>query len=303
MPNTIIFTQNNITMQNDELNQPETSENFYYKSIRFLHSVIVNIRKNIVLFIICLLTGILPLVIKNVADSNEYKASFTVAYDELFRKIYGDRLEKINTLVGLKQTKVLSNLLKVDEKTTNALKSVEGKNILGEDLSKDLNTDHIPFVVELVVDDSSQIVPLQNSIVKFLETGNDFMAARKNVKLLENKEELEYINRQLGIIDTAYKTGNVNDDIAPVKTEASSGTANKTPGSLIEFSFDLYKRKQELLRRERMPQTLFILDDAIVSVEKRRPIALMVLAGTVIGLILYSLLAGIIIPAFKFKER
>lgn len=258
------------------------------------------------LFIICLILGITPLLLKNYSDSDLYKANFTVAYDELFRKIYGDRLAKLNTLVQHEQTQTLKNILATDEKTVQSLKNVSGKNILGDDLSKDLNTDHIPFVVEIVTDDSSKIIPLQNAIVHFLETGDDFMTKRMEVKMLENKEELDYINKQLSTIDTVYKKSGSAEPlpVAQAKPSDNSTTSEQqADNSLIEFSYTLYKRKQELMRKQRMPQNLLIIDDAIVSVQKKRSTLIMIAAGGVIGFIFYALIAGIILPAIRFKER
>ncbi len=285
--------------------QNEASGNIYYKFIRFLHSVLLNIRQHIGLFIICMIIGITPLLLKNYSDSDLYKANFTVAYDELFRKIYGDRLAKLNTLVQHEQTQTLKNILATDEKTVRSLKNVSGKNILGDDLSKDLNTDHIPFVVEIVTDDSSKIIPLQNAIVHFLETGDDFMTKRMEVKMLENKEELDYINKQLSTIDTVYKKSGSAESlpVAQSKSNDNSTASEQADNSLIEFSYTLYKRKQELMRKQRMPQNLLIIDDAIVSVQKKRSTLIMIAAGGVIGFIFYGLLAGIILPAIRFKER
>ncbi|MBN9483276.1 MAG: hypothetical protein BGO70_00350 [Bacteroidetes bacterium 43-93] len=285
--------------------QNEASENIYYKFIRFLHNILLNIRQHIGLFLICMIIGITPLLLKNYSDSDLYRANFTVAYDELFRKIYGDRLAKLNTLVQHQQTQTLKNILATDEKTAQALKSVTGKNILGDDLSKDLNTDHIPFVVEIVTDDSSKIIPLQNAIVHFLETGDDFMTKRMEVKMLENKEELDYINKQLNTIDTVYrKSGSAEPLPVPQSKPSDNSTASEqADNSLIEFSYTLYKRKQELMRKQRMPQNLLIIDDAIVSVQKKRSTLLMIVAGSVIGFIFYALIAGIILPAIRFKER
>jgi len=287
--------------------QNEASENIYYKFIRFLHNVLLNIRQHTGLFVICIILGIAPLLLKNYSDSDLYKANFTVAYDELFRKIYGDRLTKLNTLVQHEQTQTLKNILATDEKTARSLKNVTAKNILGDDLSKDLNTDHIPFIVEIVADDSSRIIPLQNAIVHFLETGDEFMARRMEVKMQENKEELEYINQQLNIIDTVYKKSGAAQPL-PVpavqpKADDNSTATEQSSNSLIEFSYILYKRKQELMRKQRIPQNLLIIDDAIVAVQKRKPTILMIAIGTVIGFILYALIAGIILPAIRFKER
>lgn len=273
--------------------------NFYQTIIKMIHSLFVSIRKNIVLFVLCMLLGIVPLLIKNMKDSDAYKASFTVMFDELTRKIYGDRLSKLNLLVQHDDMDKVALLLDVDKKTAASIKSIEAKNILGEDLDKDLNTDRIPFIVEFVTKDSTKIILLQKSIVKFLETGNEYMADRKRIKNMETSEELKFINAQLNVLDSLNKTGNFQ--IGSSATKSSSKSADQG-NATFDLSYELYKRKQELLRKERMPESLMVLDDAIVSEEAKRSMLFVLVVGTAIGLFLYTALAAFIIPAFRYKD-
>lgn len=272
------------------------SHSLYYKLIRLLHLFIVSIKKNIWLFIICMLVGIVPLILKNRGDAQHYKASFTVSYDELFRKIYGDRLGKINSLIGRQQYEKVAVALQVPLATASTLVKVEGKNILGEDLSKDLNTDRIPFIVNIIVKDSSAVTSLQNGLVGFLETGNEFLADRKAVKVLETKEELEYVESQMHTMDSLNRRG-------VFSTGSTAKTDDKAANSLFEFSYELYKRKQELLRKQRMPSSLMVVDDAIVSTAAQRSILIVIAMGAVIGLFLFVALVWFVIPAFRFKEE
>lgn len=274
--------------------------NFYYTLIKMLHGLLVSLRKNIVLFILCLAVGIVPLLLKNIKDGGAYKASFTIMFEELTRKIYGDRLSKLNALVQRDEMGKVATLLDIDKKTAQSIKSIEAKNILGEDLDKDLNTDRIPFIVEFVTKDSSLVLPIQKSIVKFLETGNEYMADRTRVKNLERSEELEFINNQLRVMDSLNRKGNFQTG-----NIGSTGTSSKSAeqsGATYDLSYELYKRKQELLRKERMPGTLMVLDDAIVSEEAKHSLFFVLIVGTAIGLFLYTALAAFIIPAFRYKD-
>lgn len=276
------------------------ANSFYHTLIKMLHALIVSFRKNIVLFILCMVIGLLPLLIKNMNDGNAYRASFTVMFEELTRKIYGDRLSKLNTLVQRDQLGKVAVLLDVDKKTAASIKSIEAKNILGEDLDKDLNTDRIPFIVEFVTRDSSQVLPLQKAIVAFLETGNEYMADRKRIKNMETTEELEFINNQLKVIDSLNKKGNIQTGYI-----ASAGTSAKNTdqsGSTYDLSYELYKRKQELLRKERMPASLMVLDDAIVSEEAKHSLLFVLVVGTAIGFFIYTVLVAFLIPAFRYKD-
>lgn len=275
------------------------ANNFYHTLIKMLHGLIVSLRKNILLFIICMAVGIVPLVIKNFKDGNGYKASFTLMFEELSRKIYGDRLSKLNTLVQHDEMAKVATLLDIDKKMAQSIKNIEAKNILGEDLDKDLNTDRIPFIVEFVTTDSSLVLPIQKSIVKFLETGNEYMADRTMVKNLERTEELEFINNQLRVMDSLnrkgnFQTGSVSTTTSNKNTDLSNGT--------YDLSYELYKRKQELLRKERMPGSLMVLDDAIVSEEAKHSLFFVFVVGTAIGLFIYTALVAFLIPAFRYKD-
>ncbi len=276
------------------------ANNFYHTIIKLLHALIVSLRKNIVLFIICMSVGIVPLFVKNMKDGSAYKASFTIMFEELTRKIYGDRLAKLNALVQHDEMGKVATLLDIDKKTALSIKSIEAKNILGEDLNKDLNTDRIPFIVEFVTKDSSLILPIQKSIVKFLETGNEYMADRTRVKNLERGEELEFINHQLRIMDSLNKRGDFQT--GTINGATTTGKASDQSSPTYDLSYELYKRKQELLRKERMPGSLMVLDDAIVSEAAKHSLFFVLVVGTAIGLFLYTALAAFIIPAFKYRD-
>ncbi len=274
------------------------ANNFYHTLIKMLHGLIVSLRKNIVLFILCMAIGIVPLFVKNMKDGNAYRASFTVMFEELTRKIYGDRLSKLNALVQRDEQAKVAMLLDVDKKMAMSIKSIEAKNILGEDLDKDLNTDRIPFIVEFVTKDSSQVLPLQKAIVKFLETGNEYMADRNKVKNLERSEELEFINNQLKVMDSLNRKGSFQTG----SLTASAGKASDQASQTYDLSYELYKRKQELLRKERMPGTLMVLDDAIVSEEAKHSLLFVFVVGTAVGLFIYTALVAFLIPAFRYKD-
>lgn len=276
------------------------AHNFYHTLIKMLHGLIVSLKKNTVLFILCMVIGVVPLFVKNMKDGNAYRASFTIMFEELTRKIYGDRLSKLNALVQRDEQAKVAMLLDIDKNMAQSIKSIEAKNILGEDLDKDLNTDRIPFIVEFVTKDSSQVLPLQKAIVKFLETGNEYMAGRTRIKNLERNEELEFINNQLRIMDSLNRKGNFQTgSIAPSST---AGKSSDQSSQTYDLSYELYKRKQELLRKERMPGTLMVLDDAIVSEEAKHSLLFVLVVGTAIGLFIYTALVAFLIPAFRYKD-
>jgi hypothetical protein len=294
-----------MSVQNQQTNQTNNMNNhgLYTAIIRLLSNAIMTIKNKMGLYVICLLLGIAPFVGYYFSKSNTYEATFTLAYDELVRKIYGDRLEKLNTIVQSGEYNKVSAMLGVDKKAAQSLNKVEGYNILGEDLSKDMNTDRLPFVVSITINDTTNTLALQTGIVSFLETGNNFMAERSKIKKLETKEEISFIDQQLQVLEGLYsKSPNMQFNTTDISQQPKANDKPKTgTGSIYEYSYELYKRKQELMRKERMPGSIMVIDDAIVSTKACKPLWLLLAVGFVGGNFIFLVLAGLLIPAFRYK--
>jgi hypothetical protein len=268
----------------------------YHTVLSALNTVFTNIRKNIALFLICTILPVAALVFITKSKPTTYRASFTVAYEELVRKIYGDRIGKINALIAQKKHDKLSMLLGITPAAAKTIEKLEGRNILGQELEKDLNTDRIPFVVVLYVTDTSVINELQTGLVNFLDSGSPYLASKKAIKNQELDKELAYIDRQISYIDSLSKRmGSAMINTPTQGTQAGSK-------SLFEFSYELYRKKQELERRKVMPENLQVIDDILVPTKISQPVAKMAIVGLFIGLFIYATLMIFIIPALKFKR-
>lgn len=270
--------------------------NVYNRLISGLHRFFASIKDNFLLFIISIVITTSCLFYINNTQKDLYKLSFTVGYDDLVRKIYGDRLEKVNDLIVDDNYSKVSRLLGVSGNVAKTLVKVKGTNILGQDLSEDMNTDRIPFIVTITVTDSSKINELQHGLVNFLEEGNEYMAVKKEVKIKEVLEELEFIDRQLRMMDSLKKKYNDNSyAISDVKTNYTNSSAN----TIYQFSYELYKRKQELERKKSMPANVQILDDAIAPKSLQKPAVLLIILGIFSGFILYVFLKYFLLPVFR----
>ena len=274
--------------------------NIYYTFIKYCNRFLRTIRTHFVLFCFSLFLGLGPFIFLYVIDKNKFTASFTVVYDELARKVYGDRIQKLNMLVRQNQDKKISELLRVDYKTASALLDVQGKNILGEELSKDMNTDRIPFIIKLTVNDSSTIRNLQKGIVDFLDIGNEYLLTRKTLKLAEVDDELNFINDQLSLMDS-LKRKNYNESINFNKEDKDKKTVN-SQGSLFDFSYEMYKKKQELLKKQKMPAGVQVIDDAFVSANAGKPLLLMLAVGAICGLLVFVLMIGFVLPVANYRD-
>jgi hypothetical protein len=279
-------------------NNTQQNNNFiagaYFALISALRLFIAGIRRNIVLFLICIIgtTGLVIFYFSK--DKNSYDFSFTVSYDELVRKVYGDRIVKLNTIVKENDYSRLANLLSVDQKTASALINIKAKNIVGDALEKDMNTDKIPFVVTCRVTDTATISKLQTGIVSFLEEGNKYLSSKMAIKIKEIDNEISFIDSQLTMMD------NLKKEYQQFAEDASPSTKEKTsPSGLYEFSYELYKKRQDLIKKKEMPSNLQVIDDAIVPRPAKKSIVMLSIVGIILGFVVYTIVIGIVIPVFR----
>src|SRR5688500_235569 len=103
---------------------PDTGRNVvadsYNVTTGLLRKGVRTVRSNFILLLCCIafVTGLVALL--NVPRKNLFKASFTVAYDDLVRKIYGDRLYKINLLVQRGEYPKVAYYLGVNDQTAKS---------------------------------------------------------------------------------------------------------------------------------------------------------------------------------------
>ena len=281
--------------------QPNALVKFYYSLISILRFCIAHVRRHLLLFISCIFIVTAAIYLKiNGIGKQHYNISFTVSYEELARKIYGDRLEKINTLISNHDYNKVVTYLHVDRTIAKSLLRVRGKNILGEDLTEDMNLEKIPFVITMTLKDTNAVTQLQNGIVNYLETGTPYLVSKKAIKMEEVDNEIAFIDKQLAMMDSLKRM--YNNTSFTSNDAAVAGGDDKTlvsAGSVYSFSYNLYKKRQELLRKKAMPNNLQIIDDAIVPEDAKEPLSLILLAGIVSGIVLYALIAGILIPIFR----
>ena len=274
-------------MRNDE-NIIITTYNLLIDAQRHLYRTMA---KNFLLLLGCIALVTALLFLYNGRKSGNFRASFTVAYDEMVRKIYGDRLNKVNILVQRKDVPTVARLLGVSNKDASSLLAIKGKNILGEELSDDLNADKVPFIVEMTVKDSSSILRLQAGIVKFLETGNAYLANNRALKIQQIEDEIRFIDRQMSMMDSLKKLYNVSS--------FSMNEYNNSLTNIYSFSYDLYKSRQILVRKKEMPGAIQVLDDAIAAKKTGWPVTLMVFGGLTGGFLLFFFIVIFIKPVFR----
>lgn len=276
--------------------------NIYDKLIAFLRDYYVHLRKNRVLFILIFLVLTGAAVFLNAKKSNTYSASFTVVYEELVRKVYGDRLDKLNLLLKNDKSKA-QQLLGISDEAAASLKEISATNILGENLSTDMNTDKIPFIINMYIKDAKYVQDIQNGIINYLETSNAYLIEKRRLKRKEIEEELAYIEQELSFLDTLKKKQTSKINMSVGASSDKSASSSEGSGVIYQVSYELYKKRQELIKKKEMPMNLYVIDDAIVPVKNNKPYLLVVIASFIATIFIYTIIAYFVLPVLYYDKR
>lgn len=263
----------------------------YQKLISYLRLYYTDIKKHFVLFVLIfiIINGLLIFI--NIKKANTYTSSFTVIYEDLVRKVYGDRLNKLDELLKTNPKKAQS-LLHLDKKVIASINEINATNILGEDLSQDLNVDKIPFIVNVRTKDTNYIHKIQSSIIHYLENSNKYLVEKRRLRNEEIEGELAFIDEQLNLMDSLKRKFNFSQPTPSTNTDASGS-------SVYEVSYELYKKRQELVKKKQMPMNLYVIDDAIVPVKSSKPFMLVIAIGIIASILVYSLVVYLVLPVIR----
>lgn len=288
-----------MTTDNNDMNS--AGFGLYGKVIALLRCFYIDIKKNIIVFAASIIVMISLFLAYNAKISNSYSTSFTVVYEDLVRKIYGDRLEKLNNLLQTNRDKAQA-LLGIEKNEFASLNEISATNILGDDLSADMNIDKIPFIITIGLNDTSYIKEIQDGIVNYLENGNEYLIEKRKLRRAEIEGELNFISEQLDMMDSLKKMYNSASTKSSSDKSTSDASSSPSSGSVYQLSYELYKKKQELLKKKELPLNLYVIDDAIVPVKDSKPYLLVVMAGAFVGFLVYLGITYFILPVIRYKE-
>jgi hypothetical protein len=206
-----------------------------------------------------------------------YTAVMTVSYVHYEKKIYADMLEKLDQLVETRSYTSLSGELGLSENQLGQIKSIEGFNIRREPLVGDLSTEKIPFYIEVKVTNVSVLPDLEVALVQYLN-GTEFIQERLKYMQKKNEEELVFLQKKLGSVDSLSKIMTITN------AEVSDKDATKRI-ELLQETLSIYDRMQNVKGALAFNKNIEVLDGFIAN---EKPTG-----KSIIYWLIYGFLAGI----------
>jgi hypothetical protein len=159
-------------------------------------SVFHLLRKNLVMiFILPIILGGITFLWYRLSEPT-YRASMTVSYVHLEKKIYADMIVKLNQSIKSDGIQGMPGFNSLFHEVNASLLDVLAINLKGEDLTSDLSVEHIPFDLVVEVNNLDGLDELEQALVQYLDSPV-FVQERLAFNLKNAKSQIAFYTLQI----------------------------------------------------------------------------------------------------------
>lgn len=263
-----------------------------YRTFLFFINVI---RKNFLLCLLCMSFFAAIQVGMLYLKTKEYRMTTTFVYGDLHPKIFGDMVDKLNTLLKNKYYDKATQLLQLNEEQVKKINWIGVSDPKGKSLSTNFNLGKEPMITTISLSAPIAEDSLQNAIIYYLNS-NPFTAERLDLKKRLLEEELAYTNNKINTIDSVL--ANLYAQPTPIQPDKANITIEQSEGKnayeLLSFSRELIKRKAELENQLIRPENVLPIDNFLVLPQAQFNVGGIVNKGILGGIMGYFLAAIIV---------
>lgn len=221
--------------------------------------------------------------------SQHYEGRMTCLHNALHKKMYGEMIDLLNTLVHNRQTADIAQLLTIDEAVASQILSVSATNIAGSKLSEDLSTEKLPFYLSFTMQSPVHHSALSAGLIYYLQH-NQYNEAHRKITLDHAADKIKFLDHQLGILDSMkhaymhYMANGRNVSSEPVDLKMSD---------LFKESRDLFQQRQDnewTSRYDNSVEVIYTSAPLIIqspSTQWKRGILAALAAGIALSVIFY----------------
>jgi hypothetical protein len=212
------------------------------------------IRKSWGSLLVGMLAGGLVGFLYHVSASGNYKVTAVVSYSEFNKRVFGEVLADLETLVITDSKSTLAAKLKIPYVVANNINKIEGQSFFNESLSKDTSNAML-FKIVVGLKKPVDVDTLQEALINYL---NDlpYVKKLKEAKSEVYQDRLAFINGELGKLDT-LKSEYVHY-LSAFKTPSTFYNNTFDPGTLYRQSYILDSLKDATI-------LLLVTDTHLVS--------------------------------------
>jgi hypothetical protein len=220
---------------------------FFAFLFRGVDYIALSIRKNILVFLLCCLTGLaLGYSFYLVRPSRYYTSEMIVNHNELYKKDYFEIINNLNSLILSSDYNSLSKKLNLNRETVEKIEGLAAVKINGETLERDTSTKMgLPFKIRVQLKSFVETDQVQQAVIDYLNNSPYLKRKKDGLKKIYG-DRLAYIESELRKLDTLKST--YNAALASSKMSATFYNNAMNPADLYDQSLKLANQKEALLK-------------------------------------------------------
>lgn len=204
--------------------------------------------------------------------SGNYQLSTTFIYSDLPPKVYGEMIEKLNSLLQDKsRLSEVTALLGLTNSQIETIKKITIRDNQGRNLLNNFTNQKLPLVVSVAMDEPIAGDSLRRALIYYLND-NPFTGQRLELKKKLWQEELSFIQAKLVTLDSilanVYADSRVGSS-APATGVTIENSEGKNAYELLTFAREMMQRKSDLEQSLAYPETIYPVDNFLVLPEAR----------------------------------
>jgi hypothetical protein len=275
-------------MKNDQVTLRDLA--LYLKSfLRFISETISYIlkilKKYALYFILAILVGGIAGYWKYKNQPVYYEGGITCVYSELHKKIYGEMILTLDKYIKDDADAMVAKLLNIDPETARNLKEIKALNIAGKPLHEDVTMEKLPFYIKYQTTDPANAQKINSGLLNYLRSG-EFNRSRKEVRLSNAENKIQFIDKQLTILDSIKRNF--------YNYHQLSKNADQT-NSMMKFDVaELFKESERLFNLKQDAEWVLRFDDSVEMIDESLPTSKVMHASLTNYLIKYCVLFFVI---------
>ena len=259
----------------------------FFRALAYLQHVIA---RQFVLLIVFLILGLGLGYLYYSTKPLFYKASMVLEFNELTKKVYGEMIDQLETLVSTNSVSTLAQTLQMSEEEVSKISFIDSKNMNDEALLRDTSSRvRQPFKIIVELRDNQFSQKLETSLVNYFNS-TPYLKRLKEEERKINIEKMAFINGELQKLDSLKL-----EYIRFLSTSKISATVYNNafnPAEIFAQSTSLQNQKEITLRKLNIEHnSVSIIDGFKVtkspqSVGITKSLTLFGAAGLLIGLLI-----------------
>ncbi|HXS37527.1 MAG TPA: hypothetical protein VN721_12565 [Flavipsychrobacter sp.] len=179
-----------------------------------------------------------------------YESQMVCMFNSLGKKTHGEVIQQLDNLAKTHSYDALSKNLGLSLDQAKSIVSIDGRNMAGYPLYKDISSDRSPIYITVKSTDKAVFEPLQTALIAYLNNYSPFRKTNNEIEMKVINEKIEFMDKDIASIDSVIHSYSIF--LKNVKSDSIAGFTNIA--TLFSYKEQLEEKETQLEWQKRETQ-------------------------------------------------